>query len=209
MKINKLLVSSMVFSTLATVITPSAVSGGIAYADENKNNSEQISNIQLSLTQDDTLSNIITHNQDTFTISDENGVAVGETIYEDEKGNIYTDSEIIVQKTTVDPRILAKSLSASPISIGILWTYTTSNDGTTLRNTFRKCATAEGVVAITGILLAAGIATAGLTAVLAALVGLGAVAFHSRFNEGADLINSHPSSGKIYMYLDHCTYKSL
>lgn len=69
MKINKLLVSSMVFSTLATVITPSAVSGGIAYADENKNNSEQISNIQSSLTQDDTLSNIITHNQDTFTIS--------------------------------------------------------------------------------------------------------------------------------------------
>ena len=133
---------------------------------------------------------------------------IGETIYQDENRNVFTDKEVIVQNTAEDPRITSRSLSASPISIGILWTYTTKADGTKLRDVFRKCATLEGAVTVTGALAAAGIATGGISAVIAALVGVGSIAFHSRFTEAANMINAHPSSGKIYMYLDHCTYKS-
>ncbi|MBK5077716.1 hypothetical protein IL308_13340 [Lactococcus lactis] len=64
----------------------------------------------------------------------------------------------------------ASPLLASPISVGILWKYNTKASGTLLRNTFRKCATAEGAVA-------AGLETGPVDLALAALVGVGTVAF--------------------------------
>ncbi|EPH61144.1 hypothetical protein D931_02821 [Enterococcus faecium 13.SD.W.09] len=146
--------------------------------------------------------------------ADENGTTISEdnsieaqTIYQDEAGNIFTDSEVIVQKGKTNPLIRTRSMSAKAISVGILWTYTTKADGTKLRNAFRKAATAEGVAGITAAVATAGLATGVLAPMLGALAGIGAWAFHSRFTEGADLINQHPNSGKIYMYLDHVTYK--
>ena len=92
--------------------------------------------------------------------------------------------------------------SASPISVGILLKQNTKASGTLLRNTFRKCATAEGAVGV----VAAGLETGPVDLALAALVGVGTVAFHGRFTEGANMINSQPNSGRIHMYLDHTTY---
>lgn len=129
-----------------------------------------------------------------------------ETIYQDENGSVFTKSEIIVQSSPFDPRLQPFS-SASVISIGILWTYTSKADGTKLKNAFRKAATAEGILGITAAIAAAGIETGPIAAILAVIAGLGALAFSKRFTEGANLIASHPNSGKIYMYLDHCTYK--
>ncbi len=134
---------------------------------------------------------------------------VGENIYQDNLGNVYTDSEVLVKKSAVDPRISARSMNAQPINIGILWTYTTKADGTKLRNMFRKASTAEGLAGLTATVLAAGFATGPIAASLAALVAAGGFAFHGRFNEGANLIAKHPTSGKIYMYLDHTTYGKL
>lgn len=142
-------------------------------------------------------------NQESNTI-DSSTIKTGEseTIYENpQTGEIYTSTEVIkpASKTSVDLR----SASASPISVGILWKYNTKASGTLLRNTFRKCATAEGAV---GVVAAAGLETGPVDLALAALVGVGTVAFHGRFTEGANMINSHPNSGRIYMYLDHTTY---
>lgn len=194
----------MALGTLLATVTPT-VATGIAYADEVNIQSSPATSVALESNRLDT----VISNDKQITIATEEGTMIGDTIYEDKDGNVFTDKEVIVQKTAEDPRIVARSISASPISIGILWTYTTKADGTKLRDTFRTCATLEGVVGIMGALGAAGIATGGLSAVLAALVGIGTIAFHQRFTEGANLINSHPSSGKIYMYLDHCTYNSL
>lgn len=133
-----------------------------------------------------------------------------ETIYQDREGNIFTRNEVIVQKGTIDPRIQTRAPSASPISIGILWTYKNKADGNKLRNTFRKVAISDGSLgAVAGLLGVAGIATGGITAVLAAITaGIGGTVA-KRFTEAADKIAAHPNSGKIYMYIDHVTYKKL
>ncbi|OTO01274.1 hypothetical protein [Enterococcus sp. 5B3_DIV0040] len=127
-----------------------------------------------------------------------------ETIYQDSEGNIFTRNEVIVQKGTIDPRIQIRAPSASPISIGILWTYKNKADGNKLCNTFRKVAISDGSLGAV-----AGIATGGITAVLAAITaGIGGTVA-KRFTEAADKIAAHPNSGKIYMYIDHVTYKKL
>lgn len=131
-----------------------------------------------------------------------------ETIYKDDEGNVFTNDEVIVQKGDTDPRIQAESIGASPISIGIRWSYTTKSDGAKLRNTFRKVAVSDGALGtISGILAGAGIATGGISSVLAAIAAAAGAGISKRFSEGADLINQHPKSGKIDMYADHCTYK--
>ncbi|MGM0124422.1 hypothetical protein IGI37_001800 [Enterococcus sp. AZ194] len=132
-------------------------------------------------------------------------LADAETIYQDKDGNIYTKNEIIVQTGPLDPRLQPFS-SASVITVGILWKYTSKSDGTRLRNTFRNAATAEGILGIMAAIAAAGIETGPIASILAVIAGLGALAFSKRFTEGANLIANHPKSGKIYMYLDHCTY---
>jgi len=125
-----------------------------------------------------------------------------ETIYENpQTGEIYTSTEVI--KPADKNSVGLRSASASPISVGILCKYNTKASGTLLRNTFRKCATAVGVLAAVA---AVGLETGPVDLALAALVGVGTVAFHGRFTEGANMINSHPNSGRIYMYLDHTTY---
>lgn len=63
-------------------------------------------------------------------------------------------------------------------------------------------------VGVAAALAAAGFELGPIDAVLAAIVGVGTFAFHGRFTEAANLINAHPNSGKIYMYLDHCTYSA-
>ena len=130
--------------------------------------------------------------------------------YEDENGNVFTNSEVISGNSNKisGPSIGVRSISASVISIGILWKYTTKADGTRLRNTFRKVAASDGTLGgIATLLAAAGIATGGLTAVLGAFTaGLG-LGVNKRFNEAADEIVKHPNSGKIYMYIDHVTYR--
>lgn len=136
----------------------------------------------------------------------EENIIKGETIYSDEQGNVFTNNEVIVQKGLIDPRIQTRSVGASPISIGILWTYDTKADGTKLRDTFRKVATVEGAAGIAAVVTAAGISTGPIAPMLGAFAGIAAWAMHSRFTEGANEINNHPNSGKIYMYLDHVTY---
>ncbi|MCR1930894.1 hypothetical protein [Enterococcus gallinarum] len=152
------------------------------------------------------LSSVVAYADESSNTISEGNQLEAQTIYEDEDGNIFTDSEVIVQNGETNPLIQNRSMSAKPISIGILWTYTTKADGTKLRNTFRKAATAEGIAGITAVVTTAGLATGIIAPMLGAFAGIGAWAFHSRFTEGANLINEHPKSGKIYMYLDHVTY---
>ncbi|WP_270219005.1 hypothetical protein [Lactococcus lactis] len=130
-----------------------------------------------------------------------------EVIYQNpQTGEIYTSDEVIVSGVPQNPRL--RSVSASPISVGILWKYNIKASGTLMRDTFRKCATAEGAVGVIGAIAAVGLETGPVDAVLAVILAAGTLAFHSRFSEAADMINQHPNSGKIYMYLDHCTYAS-
>ncbi|TRZ32464.1 hypothetical protein AUF15_03800 [Enterococcus avium] len=131
-------------------------------------------------------------------------------MYQDSEGNIFTNNEVIVQKGNTDPRFQTRAPSAAPISIGILWTYKNKADGKKLRDTFRKVAISDGSLgAVAGLLGVAGIATGGITAVLAAITaGIGGTVA-KRFTEAADKIVAHPNSGKIYMYIDHVTYKKL
>lgn len=130
-----------------------------------------------------------------------------EVIYKDTEGNVFTNSEVLVQVGENDPRIQTRSMGASVISVGVKWTYTTKADGTRLRDAFRKVAFTDGSLgAITAALTLFAIPLTGIVAVLGGLVSGAGFGVWARFSEGADLINAHPNSGKIYMYADHVTY---
>ncbi len=171
------------FAALLLGIIPFVTTGTSVYASEIDNNTSEIEQSDQS--------------------------ATSQIIYKDDQGNIFTNDEVIVQAGKTDPRIQQiMSTGAKPISIGILWTYTTKADGTKMRNMFRKASTVEGLASLTATVAAAGFATGPLAAMLAVFVAAGGLMFHKRFAEGADLIAKHPNSGKIYMYVDHVTYSS-
>lgn len=130
-----------------------------------------------------------------------------EVIYQDQEGNIFTKDEVIVQTGTRNPLISTRSITTSPISIGILFKYQNSTDANRMISAFRKAAAADGSFAvISGLLGVAAIPTSGITAVLAAMVAGIGKGVNSRFNEAANLVTAHKSGGKIYMYMDHVTY---
>lgn len=189
---------------MAGIILASSLSlglGSVKVSADVKNTIDSAENFSVS--QNESESSVISY-------EDENGILTGEVIYEDQNGNVFTNSEVISGNSNKisGPSIGVRSISASVISIGILWKYTTKADGTRLRNTFRKVAASDGTLGgIATLLAAAGIATGGLTAVLGAFTaGLG-LGVNKRFNEAADEIVKHPNSGKIYMYIDHVTYR--
>lgn len=191
---------------MAGIILASSLSVGLGSVKVSADVNETIDNAEnfsVSQNQNESESSVISY-------EDENGILTGEVIYEDQNGNVFTNSEVITGNPNKisGPSIGVRSISASVISIGILWKYTTKADGTRLRNTFRKVAASDGTLGgIATLLAAAGIATGGLTAVLGAFTaGLG-LGVNKRFNEAADEIVKHPNSGKIYMYIDHVTYR--
>ncbi|MDR2465174.1 MAG: hypothetical protein LBD38_02730 [Streptococcaceae bacterium] len=99
-----------------------------------------------------------------------------------------------------------RSISLSPIYIGICWKYTTVASGKKLKSEFRKYSTTSGAINV-GILVASVSEVAGpLDPAIAVLVGAGNSALHSILKEGANLIQKHPKSGRIFMYADHVTF---
>lgn len=96
--------------------------------------------------------------------------------------------------------------STGVISIGLKFTYTSKSDGQQLRSALASC---RGAKTISAICLVLGVTVGGPAGgLVTTIVSAGVNGFVSRVNESISALDSHPSKGAIYMYLDHVTWKA-
>lgn len=200
--------STKIIGLLATVTilgSSLAIPGVVVHASEGLKDNETVQVVEEVPTTTITV-NGVNHEVPDVDVVDETSNLVATPIYRDAQGNEFTKDEVLFENP--NPVLSPLSIGVSPISIGVLWTYTTKADGTKLRNMFRNVAVTDlSLGAVAAAVTAAGIATAGIGAALGLLVAGAGYLVGDRFNEGANLIASNPNSGKIYMYVDHVTYK--
>nr|BAM73614.1 hypothetical protein [Lactococcus lactis] len=117
---------------------------------------------------------------------------------------IYIDNQGV--EHPYNPNAPTPRFSTGVISIGLKFKYTSKSDGQQLKSALTKCKGAKTAAYICQVL---GWGTASIVGIaVTQMVAGGINVFVNRCSESISAINSHPSKGAVYMYIDHVTWKA-